>query len=84
MAEICLECMNKINGTNDDAKKYILSDELELCEECGEWKKVIFVERKSYYLRKLRFLYLPFKIMYLLGKVIILPYLIYKYKKRNE
>lgn len=88
MAEICLDCMNKINGTNYDARKYILSDELELCEECGEWKKVIIVERNSYYLRKLHFFALPFIIFYkiicFLGKLIMLPFLIYKYIKRHK
>ena len=36
MSEICLECWNKINGTEDIESKYVLSDYLELCEECME------------------------------------------------
>ena len=54
MAEFCLDCWNEINGTSDPAKKYILSKELDLCEECGEWKNVIIIERKYYYIRKAR------------------------------
>ena len=53
MAEFCLDCMNKILGTNDSERKYVLSKELELCEECGEWKRVIVTTRRSYYIREL-------------------------------
>lgn len=44
MAEFCLECWNKINETNDSKWRYILSWDLELCEECGEYKHVIVTE----------------------------------------
>ena len=53
MAEFCLECWNKINETNDSESKYVISKDLDLCEECGEWKNVIVAERKNYYLGKL-------------------------------
>lgn len=55
VAEFCLECWNKINDTNDDEKKYIISKYLDLCEECGEWKRVIVAERKGYFKRRLKF-----------------------------
>ncbi len=45
MAEFCLDCWNKINGTNHTKCRYVLSWELDLCEECGEYKRVIVVER---------------------------------------
>ena len=57
MAEFCLECWNKINEREDKAQKFILSKELEICEGCGKWKKVIIVERKYFFLRILNFLY---------------------------
>lgn len=41
MAEFCLDCWNKIMGSNDSSRKYILSEDLDLCEECGEMKPVI-------------------------------------------
>ena len=41
MAEFCLECWNKINGTNDPERKYLMSDEPEFCEECWGMKKVV-------------------------------------------
>lgn len=59
MAEFCLECWNRINETNDDEGKYILSKDLTLCEECGEWKNVIVAERKGYYWRKIKRLIFP-------------------------
>lgn len=41
MAEFCLDCWNKIMGTKDPPRKYILSRDPDLCEECGQWKSVI-------------------------------------------
>ena len=41
MAEFCLECYNKIMGTNDPTNKYVISKDLDLCEGCGEYKHVI-------------------------------------------
>jgi hypothetical protein len=87
MAEYCLECWNRINGTNDPPKKYIISKELDLCEGCGEWKNVIIIERKYRYKYKLRFFIAAFKIiytiLYVLMRLLILPYLIYKRRKTN-
>ena len=45
MAEFCLECLNKLNKTNDSKWRYVLSREKDLCEECGEYKRVVIVER---------------------------------------
>ena len=45
MAEFCLECWNKINETKDSKWRYILSLHKDLCEECGQYKRVIIVER---------------------------------------
>lgn len=91
MAEFCLDCWNKMNGTNHDAKKYIISKELWLCEGCTEWKPVIIAERKYYYRHKFRFIIFPFelfgKIIYLLWRILILPYLLCRYyqaKKQNN
>lgn len=85
MAEFCLECFNKINETNDDECKYIMSDDLDLCEECGKWKKVVVCSRRIYYLRKYRLIIFPFKviilILYILWRFFIIPYTIYKSMK---
>ena len=54
MAEFCLDCWNRINGTTDDGSKYILSEELDLCEGCGEWRSIIVGERKESIWQKLR------------------------------
>ena len=88
MAEFCLECWNKINGTKDDERKYVLSKDLDLCEECGELKPVIIMERKAYYMHKYRYFIFPFKIvyyiLYVLLRLLMLPYLIYKYNKSKK
>lgn len=41
MSEICLECFRKLSEEPEPRWKYILSRELDLCEECGEMKRVI-------------------------------------------
>lgn len=45
MAEICLECWQKLSQQREPRWKYVLSKELDLCEECGEWKQVIVKKR---------------------------------------
>ena len=81
MAEICLDCLNKLSHRKDSPQKYILSDELELCEECGEYKKVIVIERKYYYLHKFRFTLFPIQVI---GRIFLLPYLIYQRRKAKK
>ena len=46
MAEFCLECWRKITDTTDSRWRYVLSREKDLCEECGQYKRVIVVERR--------------------------------------
>ena len=50
MAEFCLDCWNKLNNIEENENKYVISKDLELCEGCGEWKRVIIMERKAYYM----------------------------------
>lgn len=52
MAEFCLDCWNRIMGTNDPSKKYIISKEVDLCEGCGEYKPVIIRMKDRYYFFK--------------------------------
>ena len=49
MAEICVDCWKKLYGTEDAKKMLVMSDELDLCEECGEYKPTI-VRIKTRYL----------------------------------
>ena len=49
MAEFCLKCWNEINETNYTEDKYIMSEELDLCEGCGEYKHVIVAEKSVPY-----------------------------------
>ncbi len=53
MAEFCMECLNKISETNFKEKDFILSEELEFCEECYEFKHIVIVSKKAYYSRSL-------------------------------
>ena len=46
MAEFCVDCWNKINETNYSAKKFIISDELDLCEGCGKITNVILMPKE--------------------------------------
>lgn len=80
MSETCLECWNKENKSNDKPIKYILSKELELCEECGEYKHTIIMYRSAYYARKFRYILFPFKFIFMILRI---PYVLY-YIRRNS
>ena len=71
MAEFCLDCWNKINETNYSKSKYILSDDLDLCEECDEWTHVIVVEKNTYYYQKLWYVIFPFEIIRFIAWILI-------------
>ncbi len=91
MAEFCLECWRRINGTTNSKKQYILSEDLDLCEGCGVWKQVVIMERSGYSWVELEWADLLMSVfcegMHLIWKLLILPYTIYKYckskRKRN-
>lgn len=40
MAEFCRKCYIEICGGSED-DPLVMSDELDLCEGCGEWKQVV-------------------------------------------
>ena len=63
MADFCLDCWNKINETNGSKRKYILSEDLKLCEGCGEWKRVIIAKHNSYYTYESRYVTLTINII---------------------
>jgi len=41
MAEFCLACLSKLDGRKYGRRDATLSKELDLCEGCGEWKRVV-------------------------------------------
>ena len=45
MAEFCLDCWNKMNGSNDTEEDYILSEYPYLCEGCEQCKNVIIKKK---------------------------------------
>ena len=51
MAEFCVSCWNEINETHYPEEAYVLSWDFELCEGCGEYKRVVTAKRKGYFLR---------------------------------
>ncbi len=63
MSEICVECFKKLTGETDVEERFIISDELDLCEECGEFKYVVIAE-KGYPMYFVRLFLLPFKLIY--------------------
>ncbi|MBQ4518615.1 MAG: hypothetical protein II997_08540 [Clostridia bacterium] len=63
MSEICVECFEKITGERNIEKNFIISDELDLCEECGEFKHVIIAE-KGFPMLFIRLFLFPFKLIY--------------------
>ena len=65
MAEFCIDCWNKLNEREESEEKYILSKDLDFCEGCGEWKHVIIMERREYYMYKFRYFIFPIKILLL-------------------
>ncbi len=46
MAEFCLDCWNRMNGTHYTEREIILTRGLELCEGCGQWKRTTVVLRR--------------------------------------
>ncbi len=47
MAEFCLDCMNALDGTRYTERDVILSRWLELCEGCGEMRRVVIDYRRN-------------------------------------
>jgi hypothetical protein len=71
MAEFCLDCWNRINETNDPPGKYIISKDLDLCEGCGEYKPVIVIEKKYYYLNWLRKIFFPLRVIFFPVEIVV-------------
>ncbi len=55
MAEFCMECLNKISETNFKEKDFIISKDLDFCEECCQLKHVVVISKQAYYRRKIPF-----------------------------
>ena len=41
MAEFCTDCIEKMDKDPDAKYRYSLSRDFDLCEGCGEWKRVV-------------------------------------------
>ena len=51
MAEFCLDCWSSMMEIKPDAKKYVLTRQLEFCEGCGQYKHVIVRFKHRYCFR---------------------------------
>lgn len=54
MAEFCLKCWSRINRAHYTERDYVLSRDLDLCEGCGEFCRVVVRERTCKFLYDLR------------------------------
>ena len=57
MAEFCLDCWNRLNMSHYTERAFVLSEDLELCEGCGQWKHVIVIKRACLLLYDLKGLF---------------------------
>ena len=64
MSEICVDCFCKDSNGADNPKKFIISRYPELCEECGQYKRVI-IRYKTRYILADRFRELVENLQYL-------------------
>ena len=55
MAEFCFDCFKEMMETEDKQWQYVLTDDLELCEGCGRYKRVVVRERFLSQLKKVLF-----------------------------
>ena len=55
MAEFCFDCFKEMMETEDKQWQYVLTDEPELCEGCGRYKRVVVRERFLSQLKKVLF-----------------------------
>lgn len=51
MAEFCPKCWNEWNQIDNPKEAYVLSWGLELCEGCGQWKRIVIMPRRHWILR---------------------------------
>ena len=49
MAEFCVDCWNELNGTDYAAYEFQKTWRRELCEGCGQYKRVIIEQTPEYF-----------------------------------
>jgi len=69
MAEFCEDCWKEINQYNDIMCKYSLSKECEICEGCGEYKRVVVVKRRLKFSRRIKVSFELFKQHYYVFRI---------------
>lgn len=61
VAEFCLDCWNELNHTNYHELTVTLSDDLDLCEGCGQWKPVVVLLQPPPYHRRVKIVWKALK-----------------------
>ena len=89
MAELCFDCLNETMGGKEDRRKYVYSDYLDLCEGCGQYKKVVLCKRGFlYYIRKFRIIIYPLMLicfpLILIYSLCVRLYCVIKFKKYKK
>ncbi len=78
MAELCLDCLSEFTGRKEKKRKYVLSKDLDLCDNCGEWKNVVVMTKRAYYERKYKYLFSLLKgihyVILVFLRLILLPF----------
>ncbi len=75
MSEICFECLNEELGGGEQQENYVISKHLDLCEHCGEYKRVVIARRDLYYYI-LKFKLITYLIIFLFFPLILIITLI--------
>ena len=85
MSEICPSCWKKRTGEKCVRLQYKLSKDLDICEDCGEDKRVIVVSRWAFYRFKWYVLPLTTVVytLYFIYMLLRIPYTIYEQRKAS-
>ena len=51
MAEICLECLNKVCKNQKPLREKDVIMDYDLCEDCGEWKMCVITIKQHWWQR---------------------------------
>ena len=52
MAEICFDCLNKLENNKFKKRMFIMTSCYDLCEECGQYKPVVIRMKRRYVLKE--------------------------------
>ncbi|MBO7342196.1 MAG: hypothetical protein J6U87_05900 [Clostridia bacterium] len=83
MAEFCLDCWNKIYCKDYSKWDVKLSWGLDLCEGCGEWKRVV-LEKRGYWDDRFVLIWLVLIILDGIIQLLLYPLRCYQRKRKRR